>query len=71
MGRITAPTLVVACDRDEFLSLWDDPLEVFRETAAAIPGAEMAVVWGGTHVVHMQKPRAVNRLILGFLEKYP
>ncbi len=37
LGLIEAPALVIACDRDEFLSLWDDPLKVFKETAAAIP----------------------------------
>lgn len=67
LGRITAPTLVIACDRDEFLSLTDDPLEVFRETADAIPNSRMAMVPGGTHGVHMQHARKVNRLIIDFI----
>ncbi len=67
LGRITAPALVVACDRDEFLSLWEDPLKVFKDTAAAIPGARLELVRGGTHAVYEQRPRVVNRLILDFI----
>lgn len=67
MGLIEAPALVIAGDRDEFLSLWDDPLKVFKETTAAIPRAKLEVVPGGTHAVHEQRARVVNRLILDFL----
>ncbi len=67
LGRITAPTLVVACDRDEFLSSWDDPLKVFKETAAAIPGARLVAIPGGTHSVILERPAEVNRLLLDFL----
>jgi pimeloyl-ACP methyl ester carboxylesterase len=69
LGNIQAPTLVVACDRDEFLSLHDDPMQVFKQTAEVIPGGTMGVVRGGTHMVPIEKPRAVNELILGFLEE--
>jgi pimeloyl-ACP methyl ester carboxylesterase len=67
LGRITVPTLVIACDRDEFLSLTDDPLEIFREIADAIPNCHMAVVRGGNHGVHMQHARKVNGLIVDFI----
>lgn len=67
LGRIAAPALVIACDRDEFLSPADDPFGVFRETAAAIPGCRTAVVRGGTHGVHMQHARKVNGLIIDFI----
>ena len=67
LSSIDAPTLVVACDRDEFFSLAKDPLHVFRETAAAIPHARMEVIPGGTHTVHMERPKTVNRLIFDFL----
>ncbi len=69
LGRIEAPVLVIGCDRDEFLSLTPDPLQVFRETAEAIPGARMEVVKGGTHNIHIERPGAVNRLILDFLRE--
>jgi pimeloyl-ACP methyl ester carboxylesterase len=68
LGRIQAPTLVIGCDRDEFLSLWPDPLRVFKETAAAIPDARLEVIAGGTHIVSMERPREVNALILDFLQ---
>lgn len=69
LGRIEAPALVIACDKDEFLSLGEDPLSVFRETARAIPRSETALVHGGTHEVHMQYPRKVNRLISEFISR--
>jgi pimeloyl-ACP methyl ester carboxylesterase len=67
LGGITAPVLVIGCDRDEYLSLTPDPLQVFKDTAAAIPGSRLEVVTGGTHSVHIERPRDVNRLILDFL----
>ena len=69
LGRIEAPTLVVACDRDEFLSVPGDPLKVFRETAEAIPHSEITVVPGGRHSVLFQRPREVNTAISGFLSR--
>ncbi len=68
LGRIRTPTLVIGCDRDEFLSLHPDPLRVFKDTAATIPDARLEVVKGGTHTVHMERPRAVNGLILEFFD---
>jgi len=67
LGRISTPTLVVACDHDEFLSLSDDPLSVFKATAAAIPNARIAPIPGGTHSVNLERPHEVNTLILEFL----
>ncbi|MBN2026969.1 MAG: alpha/beta hydrolase [Actinobacteria bacterium] len=67
LGRIEAPTLVIGCDRDEFLSLWPDPLQVFKDTTAAIPNARLEIVRGGTHFVSLERAREVNRLILDFL----
>jgi pimeloyl-ACP methyl ester carboxylesterase len=69
LGRIKAPALVIGCDRDEFLSLWPDPLQVFKETAEAIPGARLEVVRGGTHSVPVERSGTVNRLILDFLRE--
>lgn len=71
LSRITAPTLVVGCDRDEFLSVAGDPLRVFRQTAEAIPGARMSVIKGGTHSALIEKAGAFNELLLGFLQEVP
>jgi pimeloyl-ACP methyl ester carboxylesterase len=68
LRRIEAPTLVVACDKDEFLSLTEDPLQVFKETAEAIPNARMVFIPGGTHSVQLEKARALNSLVIEFLE---
>ncbi len=68
LHRIGAPTLVIACDRDEYLSTPEDPLRVFRDTANAIPKATMSVIPGGTHLVHMERYRTVTKLIVEFLE---
>lgn len=69
LGRIETPTLVIGCDRDEFLSPTGDPLRVFRETAEAISKARLEVIPGGTHSVQMDKARIFNRLVLEFLER--
>lgn len=70
MGRIEAPTLVIGTNRDEWLSMWPDPLKVFKETAEAIPGAELRVIPGGTHLVHIIQPGTVNPIILDFLARH-
>lgn len=68
LGRITAPALVIACDRDEFLSPKGDPFSVFEELAAALPHSSIVKVMGGKHTVHIDRAPLVNRLILDFLE---
>jgi pimeloyl-ACP methyl ester carboxylesterase len=65
LGRIGAPTLVLAGD-DDIISL--------EHTAAlvrAIPNSELAVVPGTSHALLMEKPDLVNRIVLDFLEKAP
>lgn len=69
LGRITTPVMVVACDRDEFLSPTEDPLQVFKETAAAIPNARMSIIRGGTHMAPLVQARALNEALLGFLRE--
>ncbi len=68
LATINAPTLVIAGDKDEYLSTWPDPLQVFRATAEAIPGAKMEVVHGGAHGLHMSHATLVNQLILSWLK---
>lgn len=69
LAGIHAPTLVICGDRDEFLAREDDPLGIFKETAAAIPGAELEVIYGGGHTLASSRPDSVNELILGFLSR--
>ena len=63
LAGISAPTLV-----------GDDDTVSFEHTVAlfrAIPGSELAIVPGMLHVVVIDKPDLVNRLVLDFLEQEP
>ncbi|WP_431418350.1 alpha/beta fold hydrolase [Actinokineospora sp.] len=65
LGRISAPTLVI---------VGDDDMITFEHTSklfGAIPNAELAVVPGTSHLLTMEKPGLVNRIVLDFLEKEP
>jgi pimeloyl-ACP methyl ester carboxylesterase len=65
LGRIGAPTLVVAGD-DDMITLAHT-----GELYQAIPNSELAIVPGTSHVLVMEKPGLVNRLVLDFLENEP
>jgi pimeloyl-ACP methyl ester carboxylesterase len=65
LGRISAPTLVLAGD-DDMISL-EHTSALFR----AIPNSELAVVPGTSHALPMEKPYLVNRIVLDFLENEP
>jgi pimeloyl-ACP methyl ester carboxylesterase len=65
LARISSPTLVLVGD-DDMISL-EHTVALFR----AIPGAELAVVPGSSHMVLMEKPELLNRLVLAFLENEP
>jgi pimeloyl-ACP methyl ester carboxylesterase len=65
LAKISAPTLVVVGD-DDIVSL-----EHAVSTYRAIPGAELAVVPGTSHLLIMEKPDLVNKLIIDFLSKEP
>lgn len=62
LGKISAPTLVMAGEFDTIL------LEHTESMAAAIPEAKILIVEGADHFVPMKAPRAVNAAILEFLE---
>jgi 3-oxoadipate enol-lactonase len=63
---VATPTLVAVGDRD---------VPGFREMSAVlarrIPGAEYRVVAGAGHMVNMEQPAAVNRLLTRFLAGLP
>jgi len=58
LGRITAPTLVVAGDEDATF-----PVAETRAMADRIPGARFAVIDGAAHLVALEVPERVNALI--------
>ena len=65
LGRISAPTLVLAGD-DDMISL-EHAAALFR----AIPNSQLGLVPGTSHFLAMEKPALVNRLVLDFLEQDP
>jgi 3-oxoadipate enol-lactonase len=58
LGRITAPTLVIAGAEDATF-----PVAETREMADRIPGARFAVVDGAAHLLALEVPQRVNTLI--------
>jgi pimeloyl-ACP methyl ester carboxylesterase len=65
LGRITAPTLVMAGEFDAIRP------EHTHQLARAIPGAEEAIIAGASHSLPSERPDIVNPLILAFLRTPP
>jgi 3-oxoadipate enol-lactonase len=65
LGRIQAPTLVVVGELDLL-----KPRKYSEIIAAAIPGAELAVIPHAGHAAMWEQPEVFNSLILGFLRKH-
>jgi pimeloyl-ACP methyl ester carboxylesterase len=63
-GSIRAPTLVITGDEDRIV-----PRENSANLAAAIPGATLRVVEGGSHVFFIEQPKALNRAVVEFVER--
>jgi pimeloyl-ACP methyl ester carboxylesterase len=61
LGKISAPTLVMAGDREAIPT--EHTLELFR----SIKGAHLCIIPGATHFLMSEKPEMVNRAILEFL----
>ena len=64
LPQITAPTLVIGGDRDSFT-----PPRFAEEMAAAIPGSELLMIAGGTHVVPLERKDLVAERIERFLHE--
>lgn len=62
LGRITAPTLVLAGRHD-----WICPPEFSEEIARLIPGADLRVFERSSHSIRADEPEAMVDAILGFL----
>ncbi len=61
LAKISAPTMVMAADRDAIPA--EHTLELFR----SIKGAQLCIIPGTTHFLLSEKPDAVNGAILEFL----
>jgi pimeloyl-ACP methyl ester carboxylesterase len=65
LASITAPTLVMAGQHDSIRT--DHTLEIAR----SVPGAQVAIVPGASHLVMEERPAVVNLLIAEFLAGVP
>ena len=61
LGKISAPTLVMAGDREAI------PIEHTLELFRSIKGAQLCIIPGATHFLLSEEPDMVNRAILDFL----
>jgi 3-oxoadipate enol-lactonase len=66
LGRVRAPTLVVAAELDAFC-----PPRAGEIIAAAIPGARLEVIAGSGHQVELERPAELSRAILSLEEVVP
>jgi pimeloyl-ACP methyl ester carboxylesterase len=62
LHRVTAPTLVIWGENDHMV-----PRAHGETYASRIPKAQLAVIRGAGHSVHVEKPEATAQLILDFL----
>lgn len=62
LGRIVAPTLVIAGEQD-----LPTPPEHGRTIAEAIPDARLVVLPGAAHLANLEQPQQVSDLLLGHL----
>ena len=66
LGRITAPTLVVAPSDDRLI-----PVEHAKRYAARIPGASYAEVAECGHAMYFERPAEFAALVAAFLSSHP
>ena len=65
LPTITVPTLVIAGDRDQLT-----PVATAERMQRAIPGAELVVFPGHSHLVQVERPDAVHAAIDAFLASH-
>jgi pimeloyl-ACP methyl ester carboxylesterase len=64
LPEVDVPTLVLAGEKDSFT-----PVHLSKAMHTAIPGAELAVVPGGTHITPLEYPALVARHVRRFLAR--
>jgi 3-oxoadipate enol-lactonase len=64
LAMITAPTLVICGELDPIA-----PVALSEEIARGIPGAQLVVVAGASHVVNADKPQEFNAALERFLDQ--
>jgi pimeloyl-ACP methyl ester carboxylesterase len=63
LPRISAPTLVLWGDGDRAYP-WSQPQQLWQ----TIPHAQLAVIPGCAHAVHLEKPELFNAMLGNFLD---
>jgi pimeloyl-ACP methyl ester carboxylesterase len=64
LGEINIPVLIVAGEKDTFT-----PASLSESMAERIPGAELLMVAGGSHVAPIEQPELVGARIRAFVER--
>ena len=64
LRRIDLPVLVIAGAEDKPI-----PLDAHRRLAGAIPGARLEVIEGAGHVCTVERPEAVNAVLVSFIDQ--
>jgi len=62
--QITAPTLVIAGDADQIV-----PPQNSRNLAGQIPGAELKMIKGGSHLFFIEQANEFNSAVSEFLNR--
>ncbi|MFZ1180723.1 MAG: alpha/beta hydrolase, partial [Herbaspirillum sp.] len=62
LGRIDAPTLVIAGELDQ-----GTPLSMAQTLADGIPGATLAIIAGASHLSVIEQPEAFAELVTTFI----
>jgi len=65
LPTITVPTLIIAGDKDQLT-----PVETAERMHRAVPGSELVVFPGHSHLVQVEKPQEVHAAIDAFLRKH-
>jgi 3-oxoadipate enol-lactonase len=64
LKEIHCPALVIVGEEDA-----GTPVAMAREIHAALPGAELAILRGASHLSNLEQPEEFNRVLLRFLDK--
>ncbi len=65
LAAISAPTMIMAGDHDSIR------IEHTIGIAGAVPGAQLCIVPGASHMVMMERPGLVNQIVREFLDLLP
>ena len=65
VSEIRIPTLLLTGDADEIV-----PAQNLRNLAAKIPGAQLSMIEGGSHLFFLERPDEFNRIVIEFLKRH-